>query len=41
MVILIVLFSVQFLGTANVGRFFGPITGLWFVSLGVLAACRT
>jgi KUP system potassium uptake protein len=35
-VILIVLFSVQFLGTAKVGRFFGPITGLWFVSLGVL-----
>jgi len=35
-VILIVLFSVQFLGTAKVGRFFGPITGIWFVSLGVL-----
>ncbi|WP_395718284.1 potassium transporter Kup [Prosthecobacter sp.] len=38
MLILIVLFSVQFLGTANVGRFFGPITGLWFVSLGALGA---
>lgn len=35
-VILIVLFSVQFLGTAKVGRFFGPITGLWFVSLAML-----
>ncbi|MEZ5434973.1 MAG: KUP/HAK/KT family potassium transporter [Verrucomicrobiales bacterium] len=35
-VILIVLFSVQFHGTAKVGRFFGPITGLWFVSLAVL-----
>lgn len=35
-VILIVLFSVQFLGTARVGRFFGPITGLWFVTLAVL-----
>jgi KUP system potassium uptake protein len=35
-VILIVLFSVQFLGTAKVGRFFGPITGLWFVSLAAL-----
>jgi KUP system potassium uptake protein len=36
MVILIALFSVQFLGTARMGRFFGPITGLWFVSLAVL-----
>ncbi|MFO1482634.1 MAG: potassium transporter Kup [Verrucomicrobiaceae bacterium] len=36
MVILIVLFSVQFLGTTHVGRFFGPVTGLWFVSLGIL-----
>ncbi len=36
LVILIVLFSVQFLGTAKMGRFFGPITGLWFVTLGVL-----
>ncbi|MFC5456448.1 potassium transporter Kup [Prosthecobacter fluviatilis] len=35
-VILVVLFSVQYLGTARVGRFFGPITGLWFVSLAVL-----
>ncbi|MDI1311631.1 potassium transporter Kup [Prosthecobacter sp.] len=32
-VILIVLFSVQFLGTARMGRFFGPITGLWFLTL--------
>jgi KUP system potassium uptake protein len=37
-VILIVLFSVQFLGTAKMGRFFGPITGLWFISLGALGA---
>jgi KUP system potassium uptake protein len=35
-VILVVLFSVQYLGTARVGRFFGPITGVWFASLGVL-----
>ncbi|CAN5913192.1 potassium transporter Kup [soil metagenome] len=35
-VILIGLFSVQFLGTARVGRFFGPVTALWFVSLAVL-----
>jgi KUP system potassium uptake protein len=35
-VILVVLFSVQFLGTARMGRFFGPITGLWFVTLAAL-----
>ncbi len=39
-VILIVLFSVQFLGTARVGRFFGPITGLWFVSLAALGVSQ-
>ena len=39
-IILIVLFSVQFLGTAKVGRFFGPITGLWFVSLGALGVSQ-
>lgn len=36
LVILVGLFAVQFLGTARVGRFFGPVTGLWFVSLGLL-----
>jgi KUP system potassium uptake protein len=35
-VILILLFSFQFLGTSRVGRFFGPITALWFVSLAAL-----
>ncbi len=35
-VILIVLFSVQFLGTARMGRFFGPITALWFLTLAAL-----
>ncbi|WP_395749210.1 potassium transporter Kup [Prosthecobacter sp.] len=38
MVILVVLFSVQFLGTERMGRFFGPITGLWFISLAALGA---
>jgi KUP system potassium uptake protein len=37
-VILIVLFSVQFLGTAKMGKFFGPITAVWFASIGVLGA---
>lgn len=39
-VILIVLFSVQFFGTARVGRFFGPVTALWFMSLAVLGASQ-
>lgn len=39
-VILIGLFSVQFLGTAKMGRFFGPITGLWFVSLAALGVSQ-
>lgn len=38
--ILIGLFSVQFLGTARVGRFFGPVTGLWFASIGVLGVAH-
>ncbi len=35
-VILIGLFSVQFLGTAKVGAAFGPITAVWFIVLAVL-----
>lgn len=35
-VILVGLFSVQFLGTAKVGTAFGPITGAWFLVLAVL-----
>ncbi|MFN3512513.1 MAG: potassium transporter Kup [Phenylobacterium sp.] len=34
--ILIALFMVQSRGTASVGRFFGPITAVWFVTLAVL-----
>lgn len=34
--ILIVLFMIQRHGTRKVGRAFGPITGLWFLSLAVL-----
>ncbi|WP_298825495.1 potassium transporter Kup [uncultured Piscinibacter sp.] len=36
LVVLTALFMVQRLGTASVGRFFGPITALWFVVLTVL-----
>lgn len=36
MVVLVLLFLIQRKGTASVGRFFGPITLLWFLSLGVL-----
>ncbi|MBC7750579.1 MAG: potassium transporter Kup [Candidatus Saccharibacteria bacterium] len=34
--VLIGLFMIQRIGTGSVGRFFGPITLLWFVALGVL-----
>lgn len=34
--ILIALFLVQSRGTAQVAKFFGPITALWFLTLGVL-----
>ncbi|MGQ3041073.1 MAG: potassium transporter Kup [Brevundimonas sp.] len=34
--ILIALFLVQARGTAGLARFFGPITAIWFLSLGVL-----
>ena len=36
LVILFLLFAVQKRGTAGIGKFFGPITLLWFVVLGVL-----
>lgn len=35
-VIIVALFSVQRRGTATVGRFFGPVMILWFVSIGAL-----
>lgn len=38
LVVLTVLFLVQRHGTASVGRFFGPITVVWFVVLAVLGA---
>ena len=38
LVVLTALFMVQRLGTASVGRFFGPITAVWFVVLAVLGA---
>ena len=36
--ILVVLFAVQARGTATVGRFFGPITTIWFITMGVMGA---
>ena len=32
--ILILLFCMQFFGTARVGKFFGPVTLLWFLAIG-------
>ncbi|MBL8602286.1 MAG: KUP/HAK/KT family potassium transporter [Myxococcales bacterium] len=37
-VILAILFSVQRFGTAGIGRFFGPVMVLWFVTLAALGA---
>ena len=34
-VIIVLLFSFQHRGTTQIGRLFGPIMGLWFVSIGV------
>jgi KUP system potassium uptake protein len=39
-VILVGLFAVQSRGTAGIGRVFGPVTLLWFVTLGVLGAAQ-
>ncbi|MEN9314368.1 MAG: potassium transport protein Kup, partial [Pseudomonadota bacterium] len=36
LVVLIALFAIQRFGTASVGRFFGPVMVLWFLTLGVL-----
>lgn len=40
LVILIVLFSVQFYGTAKIGVVFGPIIFIWFVVLAVLGVAQ-
>lgn len=37
-VILIVIFIVQQFGTAFIGKFFGPVMVLWFLSLGIFGA---
>ncbi|HEX8693875.1 MAG TPA: potassium transporter Kup [Longimicrobium sp.] len=39
-VILVGLFAIQRHGTAGVGRIFGPVTLLWFTTLGVLGAAE-
>ncbi|MEP6663318.1 MAG: potassium transporter Kup [Verrucomicrobiota bacterium] len=36
LVVIVVLFSFQRIGTANVAKIFGPITLFWFVTIGVL-----
>ena len=37
--IIVVLFMVQRFGTGAVGKFFGPITTVWFEVLGVMGRC--
>jgi KUP system potassium uptake protein len=38
--ILVALFSIQRRGTANVGKYFGPIMILWFFTIGVVGAIQ-
>ncbi len=38
--ILVGLFAIQSRGTGVMGRFFGPITALWFITMGVLGAIQ-
>ncbi|WP_395646588.1 potassium transporter Kup [Terricaulis sp.] len=38
--ILVGLFAVQSRGTGKVGAFFGPITAVWFITMGVLGATQ-
>jgi KUP system potassium uptake protein len=38
LVIIIVLFAIQYRGTEKVGRLFGPVMLLWFIALGVTGA---
>jgi KUP system potassium uptake protein len=39
-VVIILLFAMQYRGTASVGRVFGPVMALWFVVLAVLGASQ-
>ena len=34
--ILIALFAIQFKGTSKIGKAFGPVMGIWFLTLGIL-----
>ena len=38
--ILLLLFVVQKRGTAGIGKFFGPVTLVWFIAIGVLGALQ-
>ena len=38
--ILAVLFAIQRFGTGAVGRFFGPVVGLWFAALGIAGLAK-
>jgi KUP system potassium uptake protein len=39
--ILVALFLVQYRGTGVMGRYFGPVTAIWFATLGVLGLVET
>ena len=39
-IILVILFAVQFKGTASIGKIFGPVIFLWFVTIGYLGLVK-
>lgn len=40
LVVLVMLFTVQRRGTADIGKFFGPITVVWFLAIGVFGVLQ-
>jgi len=39
-IVIIILFAMQSRGTGRIGRLFGPVTALWFASIGVLGGAE-
>ena len=40
LVVLVMLFAMQRRGTADIGKFFGPITVVWFLAIGILGVLQ-
>src|SRR6201996_6451328 len=39
-VVIVMLFAVQWYGTGSVGRIFGPVMAVWFLAIGILGICE-